>query len=395
MRIAFLGLGLIGGSIARALAADATRDEPLGDGTAWELTAWTPDGHGPRAALAAGVIGLAATTIAEAVEGADLVVLAAPPLACMDLLDALAGRGRLAPGAFVTDVASTKTEIADRAAALDIPFVGGHPMAGLEKTGFDAADAGLFIGRPWVITEPVFAASPRVSASREGVEVVARLARACGANPIFMTPADHDAAVAGISHLPLIVAAALVEAVVGPAGGADRVDWPAAQALSATGWASVTRLARGDVAMATGIAATNGAAIANRLRDLEAVITAWRSDLETGDRATIEARFAAARARLEASDQRRLAGRAGRQTTAARPRRHGHDPTPMTATEPRPIAPGPERVLVLPRSIAVPSPWHGLRTEPDRPGAPHRRPWAPTGVFADRRRWRPIRRSSR
>ena len=295
MRIAFLGLGLIGGSIARAMAADSVRDEPLGDGGPWELTAWTPDGHGPRAALAAGVIAAAAGSAAEAIEGADLVVLAAPPLDCLGLLDGLAGHGGLAAGAFVTDVASTKTEIVARAAALGVPFIGGHPMAGLEKSGFAAADPGLFLGRPWVVTATD-------STPDAGIELVVRLARSTGADPIVMTPAEHDAAVAGISHLPLIVAAALVESVVGPAGGADRPDWPAARALSATGWASMTRLARGDVSMATGIAATNGAAIAERLRDLEAVIAAWRADLEHGDRATMESRFTAARATLVASE---------------------------------------------------------------------------------------------
>ena len=307
MRVAFLGLGLIGGSIARALAADSTRDEPLGDGAGWELAAWSPDGNGPHAALAAGVIGRAATSIVEAVAGARLIVLAAPPLACLDLLDSLAGAGNLPPGAIVTDVSSTKATIVARAAALGIPFVGGHPMAGLEKSGFDAADAGLFVGRPWVVTvartsETGSGASTPPPTPRDGVDLVFRLARACGANPIVMTPDEHDAAVAGISHLPLIVAAALVEAVAGPAAGVERGDWPTARALSASGWASVTRLARGDVSMATGIAATNSRAIAERLRDLETVIAAWRADIEAGNRARIGARFAAARRTLERSD---------------------------------------------------------------------------------------------
>jgi len=300
MRVALLGMGLIGGSIARALAAETNRDEPLGDGSAWEVSAWTPDGRGPRAAVAAGTIRAAAASIGEAVDGAELVILAAPPLACMELVGALAGPGRLAAGALVTDVASTKTAIVERAGKLGVRFVGGHPMAGTHRTGFDAADAGLFVGRPWVITSPLTA---------DGADVVVRLARACGANPIAMTPAEHDAAVAAISHLPLVVAAAIVEAVVGEGPGPVRDDWPAARALAATGWASATRLARGDVSMATGIAATNGAAIANRLRDLEAVIAGWRRELEAGDGAAIEARFAAARARLEASDEAAGAGR--------------------------------------------------------------------------------------
>ena len=81
MRVALLGMGLIGGSIARALAAETNRDEPLGDGSAWEVSAWTPDGRGPRAAVAVGTIRAAASSMGEAVDGAELVILAAPPLA--------------------------------------------------------------------------------------------------------------------------------------------------------------------------------------------------------------------------------------------------------------------------------------------------------------------------
>ena len=104
MRVAMLGLGLIGGSVARAAIAAGA-----------DVRAWTPGGAGPRAAEADGI--RAAAGVAEAVEGADLVVLAAPPLACLELVDEL-GRGGvpLGPDTVVTDVASTKAGIVSRLA---------------------------------------------------------------------------------------------------------------------------------------------------------------------------------------------------------------------------------------------------------------------------------------
>ena len=108
---------------------------------------------------------------------------------------------------------------------------------------------------------------------------MATLARACHARPVAMDAAEHDAAVAAISHLPLVLAAALVEAVSGPAG-APRADWPQAADLAAGGWRDMTRLARGDAAMGAGILATNGPAVAARLRDLRAVIDDWLAALE-------------------------------------------------------------------------------------------------------------------
>lgn len=288
MRVGLLGFGLIGGSIAKALRAS---------GSGWSVAAWTPTRSGPESALARGFIDAAAATIEEAVDGADLVVLAAPPLACLQLLGLLGGslRDRLAHDAVVTDVASTKGRLLDAATASGLRFVGGHPMAGRETSGWEASTDNLFTGRPWVVVP----ADLTDVAARQRVE---SLARACQAEPLLMTASEHDAAVAAISHLPLVVAAALVEAVAGSADGPARADWPAAAALAASGWQGATRVARGDVEMGAGIVATNAPAIAARLRDLRTVIDAWLAELERPDGpapATLAARLAAARRRLE------------------------------------------------------------------------------------------------
>ncbi len=286
MRIALLGLGLIGGSIARAL-----RSQPA---PGWTIAAWTPDGSGPRAARAAGVIEHAAPRLRDAVAGADLVVLAAPPLACLELLTEISGplRDALAADAVVTDVASTKAAIVAQALSVGLRFVGGHPMAGRETSGFGAADAGLFLGRPWVVVP---------SADEAAIARVEALAVACGAHPLRMEAYEHDEAVAGISHLPLLLAAALVDAVAGRAGEA-RPDWLRASGLAATGWDGMTRLARGDVTMGTEILASNAPAIAARVRTLRAVLDEWLALLETTGGVEVDgirARLAAAKTQLE------------------------------------------------------------------------------------------------
>lgn len=264
MRLTFLGLGLIGGSVARAV-----RGAPDGPE---EIVAWTPRGDGPAAAVRAGVVDRAADSLEAAVDGADLVVLAAPPRACADLLRLLGSlglTGRSGP-VTVTDVASTKGTIEAAARAAFVPFVGGHPMAGLEHSGFEAADAGLFIGRPWVVTDAVHGGDPAA---------VERLATWCGARVVRMPAGEHDALVAAISHLPLVASVALVEAVAGT-GEAPAAGWAAARDLAAGGWRDATRLARGDATMGADIAATNAAALAVRLRAYRDRIDAWIAALE-------------------------------------------------------------------------------------------------------------------
>jgi prephenate dehydrogenase len=289
VRLALLGLGLIGGSIARAAHA-----------AGWHVAAWTPSGAGPRAAREEGAIDVAAPALGDALEGVDLVVLAAPPVACLELLSALAGPdgATLRPEAVISDVASTKVLLAERAANLGLRYVGGHPMAGRETSGFAAGSIDLLRGRPWVVVPPP-------AGDEAGVALVEELARACGARPLRMTAMDHDAAVAAISHLPLVVAAALVEAVAGAPGAPVPAGWPAASALAASGWAGATRLARGDPAMGAGIAATNARPLAAAVRAMRDRLDDWlvlldaRAGEELPDEEALRERFATAWARLE------------------------------------------------------------------------------------------------
>jgi prephenate dehydrogenase len=212
-----------------------------------------------------------------------------PPLACAELLHRFGSDlgPALAPGATVTDVASTKGLLAGIARRSGVPYVGGHPMAGRETSGFEAADADLFRGRPWVICEAV------AGGDRERVR---ELATACGARPVDLDAELHDRLAAAISHLPLLTSVALVEAV------AASSDWSQAVGLAATGWRDTTRLARGDVTMGAEIAATNAPAIAAWLRAYRGRIDEWLALLEDPEGPDVDAirgRLASARSRLE------------------------------------------------------------------------------------------------
>lgn len=286
-RIAFLGLGLIGGSIALALRAA---------GSTSRLVAWTPSLAGPEEALRAGAIDEVASVPDAAIADAGLVILAGPPLDVVRMLDAGRDAGpwaALAPGAIVTDVASTKGRVLEAAVRAGLPFVGGHPMAGRETSGFAAATDDLFEGRPWVVVEGP--ATPG-----DAAELVEALAVAAGGRPVRMTADAHDRAVAAISHLPLVAAVALVQAVVG-----DTERWAAAASLRASGWRDMTRLARGDVHMGAGILATNRRATIVQLRAYRTAIDGWIAALESdGNERQLRDWLAAAREALEAPPER-------------------------------------------------------------------------------------------
>jgi len=190
--VAVAGLGLIGGSLAKALTRAGYR----------VIGVDTPPRT--RAARRAGAIAGSAASVAAAAREADVLVLAAPPAANLRLL---AEAARAAPPALViTDVSSVKRPIAAAARRLRLArFVGGHPMAGRERSGFAASSADLFRGAPWILT-------PSAVAARR---IVARIVRDVGARPVVVPEAAHDRAMAYLSHLPQVVAWALAAAARG------------------------------------------------------------------------------------------------------------------------------------------------------------------------------------
>jgi prephenate dehydrogenase len=202
--VGIVGVGLIGGSFGLALRAAGFTGEILGVSSPAAVAA----------GIARGAIS-AAATLREAAARADLLYLSQPVDRILDTLDSLVGMAR--PDCLITDAGSTKQEIVRRSAGLS--FLGGHPLAGKERRGMEAAEASLFRDRPYVLTP----AAPPTPATREFRGWLEKF----GAHVIEMSPPEHDSAVAFTSHLPQLVSTALaatlnqhpkdkLEKVVGP-----------------------------------------------------------------------------------------------------------------------------------------------------------------------------------
>lgn len=236
-RIAIVGLGLIGGSLGLAIKRAEIGDVEIAG------TARTRDTA--QRAKKIGAIDVVAGSAAEAVEGARLVIVAAPIIAIRGVFAEIAPA--LAEGAIVTDVASTKGEVTRWAKEL-LPetahFVGGHPMAGKETQGIGAADAELFRGKPWVI-------APSGHTAEAAVQTIVGLAQTTGAEPLFMDPDEHDSYAAAISHLPLLLSSALFSVAHGSAA------WPELAQMASSGFRDTTRLASGSPEMAHDIMISN------------------------------------------------------------------------------------------------------------------------------------------
>jgi prephenate dehydrogenase len=245
--IAVVGLGLVGGSLARALRGAGYR------------VVGVDRAHVRRAARRAGAVSATAATV-EAVAGADVVVLAAPPAANRRLLGRLVRAA--GPDLVVTDVGSVKGPIVEEARRLGLRrFVGGHPMAGTERQGFSASTADLFRGAAWWI---VPAADPRAT------RTVRSLVEAVGARPLVLTASTHDRVVAFLSHAPQVASWALLAAA--------RADPLVRRYLAGAGpgFRDMTRLARSPRPLWREVLAENRrevrravAALARRLADEE------------------------------------------------------------------------------------------------------------------------------
>ena len=224
-RLAIVGVGLLGGSLAKAARAQAIAREIVGIGR---------DTGRLRPALTDGTCDRVTTDLADGLRGADRIVLGATVLANETLLPEVWRSA--APGALVTDVGSTKrgiVAVAERLAAdrRDVQFVGSHPMAGSEKAGYAVSRPDLFQGATVVLT-------PTESNAPAAVKSVGELWTAVGARVVTFEPDAHDRAVAAISHLPHVVAWALVDAV-------GRFE-PEAFGVAARGFKDTTRIAAAD-----------------------------------------------------------------------------------------------------------------------------------------------------
>jgi prephenate dehydrogenase len=262
--VAIIGLGLIGGSLGLALK-DGPTSSVRGD-PAPSIAGWDQDASACMLAQARGAIDRIYDSPDAAVDGADLVIVAVPVLAVREVLRVIAPA--LDAKTVVTDVASTKATVCAWAREL-LPetFIGGHPMAGSERSGVGSARADLFAGATYCLT-------PLPSTTDLALETATALVRAVGARPHVLDPELHDRAVAAISHLPFLLSTLLVETA------SASPDWQIFRALAATGFRDVSRLASGDPRMHRDICLTNATEIRSWLREAARMLETFASELD-------------------------------------------------------------------------------------------------------------------
>lgn len=263
-RVAIVGMGLMGGSLGLAL-----RERRPGI----HVTGIVRRAEQAEDCVALGASHAATLDMAAGVADADLVVLSTPVRTLIAQIPEVARHMR--PGAVLTDMGSTKAAVMRAMAQVPWPIqpVGGHPMCGKEVAGLEAADATLYEGATWPLT-PLERTDPAATAG------VKALVGAVGGRPVMLEADRHDRLVAAISHLPYLLAVALVE-VADEVADEDELVW----SLAASGFRDTSRLAASDLSMMLDILATNRryvAAMATRLhRQLGRLVVA----LEAGDAA--------------------------------------------------------------------------------------------------------------
>jgi prephenate dehydrogenase len=267
MRIAVLGVGLIGGSIGLAARARAGA----------EVCGYDPDPAVAERALELGAIDGAADSVAAAVADADAVFVAAPVGAlAATVAEALEAAG---PDCLVTDVGSTKRALAE--ASADERFIGGHPLAGAETEGVEHAREDLFEGATWYLT-PVRAGTAGVLYER-----LHALLRRFGARPSAIDAETHDRLMACVSHLPHVLAnllaAQAARTLDAPGGGTERV--PAV----GPSFRDAIRVAGANSAIWTDIYVANADALLGAIEDLEGRLGAVRTMLRDGDAGALAA----------------------------------------------------------------------------------------------------------
>jgi prephenate dehydrogenase len=288
--LAVVGAGLVGGSIAAAARAAGVARVTLTDAS-------------PDVRSRARELGLAHEVVddlASTVAGADLVIAAVPTDAVGDVLIAAAA---IAPAhAILTDAASLKYDLTVdvdarlRASGGDVGrFVGGHPMAGSERNGPEAADARLFQGATWVLT-------PTASTADDVLPALSAFLRSLGARVVALPPERHDELVAVVSHLPQLAASALADVA------ADVVEatGDAVLAVAGGGFRDTTRIAASDPQLWLGILQGNRSAVLDALTAYTDRLAHVRGAIEGDDWATVAsvlARASAARRRLVPKEQ--------------------------------------------------------------------------------------------
>lgn len=278
--VSIIGLGLIGGSLGMALrsrASDKIR-----------VTGYARNPATAKLAQTMGAVELVARTPEEAVAGADYVFLCTPVLTILKLAAQVAPH--MKSESVLTDVGSTKRWLGEQIRRLlpsDIHFVGAHPMAGKERSGIEAATPDLFQNRWFLLT-------PDAAVPVAAVDRLEELVRLTGARTAIMDEATHDRRTAVISHVPHVVAAAMVHLL-------DKEEDPMETGrFVGGGFRDTTRIASSDADMWADICITNAAPILDCLQDMSRILEDISRKIAAGERDSIHTFFATAKRRRDA-----------------------------------------------------------------------------------------------
>jgi prephenate dehydrogenase len=262
-KIVIFGVGLIGGSVALALKNQPQPPHITGVGRSSQSL---------QEALDLGLIDSAETDVANALKDADLVLIAAPVAQTPAILRTI--KPHLSGQTVITDAGSTKSDVMAYAQAelgtQFNQFVGGHPIAGAEKSGPAAAMADLYIGKNVILT-------PEKHTLAEAVTKVTALWESCGALVSSMRPHEHDSVFAAVSHLPHLLAFALVEDL------AKRDNAEILFKFAASGFRDFTRIAGSHPEMWRDIALANKQALLQELHTYQQAVTEMTTLLESDD----------------------------------------------------------------------------------------------------------------
>lgn len=285
MKLALIGVGLIGGSFARAARAVDKVDSVVG---------FDIEPEALRRAVELGIIDEAATTMTQAVAGAELVMIATPVGSIRQILRGIAPH--LSGTAIVTDVGSTKGGVIEVAreelgAAFD-RFVPGHPIAGREHSGVEHADAALFRNK-------IFISTPVAQTGSHGVDQVEALWRDVGCRIERMTAEEHDSVFAAVSHLPHVLAFALVAHIAAHPDAARKF------ALAGAGFRDFTRIAASSPTMWSDICVANRAALSGELSEYRKQLEELQHAIERSDGQTLQRVFSRAAVRRNTNGDER------------------------------------------------------------------------------------------
>ncbi len=267
-RLALIGCGLMGGSFAMALRQA---------GLVTQVAGFSASESTRLKALQRGVIDLACDSAAEAVQGADLVLLAVPVRATEDTLRAI--DPVLSPDALLMDVGSTKGDVVSAARAALVRhlahFVPAHPIAGKEVAGIEHADAMLYRERQLILT-PLHENPP------ERVQQARQVWQALGSRVLELSPEVHDASFAAVSHMPHLAAFALVNAVARQPQGADYL------ALAGPGFRDFSRIAASEPSVWRDILLANRAEVLQQSARMRQALDEFERAMQAGDAAQLQ-----------------------------------------------------------------------------------------------------------